>query len=168
MTSFDPIYDERSEILILGTFPSVKSREAGFYYAHPRNAFWRITGELLCGDPEALIGASNERKKQVLRDNNIALWDVCETCEIEGSADASIRKVKYNDIACILGKTQVKAIFFNGGKAEELFGRYMKEKNVKIELPCKRLPSTSPARAIPYEDKLRSWVMAINKTMSPV
>ena len=162
MTSFDPIYDERSEILILGTFPSVKSREAGFYYAHPRNAFWRIMGELLCNDRDVLIGATTARKKQVLRDNHIALWDVCETCEVSKSADASIRKVKYNDIAGILGKTQIKAIFFNGGKAAELFGRYMKEKNVKIDLPCKRLPSTSPARAIPFEDKLRIWRESIN------
>ena len=161
MTSFDPIYDERSEILLLGTFPSVKSREAGFYYAHPQNAFWRIMGELICGDRDVLIGASDARKKQVLRDNNIALWDVCETCEVSKSSDASIRNVKYNDIAELIGKTQIKTIFFNGGKAEELFERYRKEKNVKIDLPCRRLPSTSPARAIPYEDKLRIWKEAI-------
>ena len=162
MTSFDPIYDERSEILILGTFPSVKSREAGFYYAHPQNAFWRIMGELLCGDREALIGASDGRKKQVLRDNHIALWDVCERCEVNKSADASIRNVKYNDIAGLIGNTQIKAIFFNGGKAEELFKRYLKEMKVNVGLPLKRLPSTSPARAIPFEDKLRIWRESIN------
>ena len=166
MYCFEPVFDQRAEILILGTFPSVKSRQAGFYYAHPQNAFWRIIGDLFCGGGEDLRQAGIERKKQALIDNRIALWDVCNTCNIDGSADASIRNVVFNDIAGLIGKTNIKAIFFNGAKAEELFIRYKKEKDVSIELPCRRLRSTSPACAVRYEKKRAEWKAAIDKIIA--
>lgn len=162
MKCFEPIYDPESKILILGTFPSVKSRADGFYYAHPHNAFWRIIGDMFCkegdsGEGNDLTTCDIDRKRSVLLKNRIALWDVCETCEVNGSADASIRRVKFNDIAGLISKTKIHAIFFNGAKAEELFEKYVKAVKVEIDLPCRRLPSTSPACAIPFEAKFQAW-----------
>ena len=166
MKCFEPIYDAGSRLLILGTFPSVRSREAGFYYAHPRNAFWRIIGELYCGGatditPEALNLSAPERKREILLENHIALWDVCETCDVKGSSDASIGSVVFNDIAGVIHAADIRAIFFNGAKAEELFGRYLRAKHPDIDpglvVNARRLPSTSPANAIPFEQKLREW-----------
>ncbi|MGN1420717.1 MAG: DNA-deoxyinosine glycosylase [Eubacterium sp.] len=142
-----PIYDDRSEILILGSFPSVKSREQGFFYGHPQNRFWRVLARVYnCKTP-----ATVEEKTAFLLDNHIALWDVIKSCEITGSADSSIKNVQINDISEILNNSQVKRIFVNGKKAEALYKRYI-EKDIKIEAVC--LPSTSPANATFSEDRL--------------
>ncbi len=158
MKCFDPIFNSDSEMLILGTFPSVKSREAGFYYSHPRNAFWRIISELYSRGEE-LDGT--ESKKAVLLENRVALWDVCETCDVKNSADSTIRRVVFNDIAGFVRGTRIRALFFNGAKAEQLFERYLRETETDIGLPCVRLPSTSPANAMPFEKKRREWEKAL-------
>ena len=158
---FEPVFDAGSEMLVLGSFPSERSRAEGFYYAHPRNAFWTIIGQVFCpGEP--LDGT--ERKKAVLLENRIALWDVCMTCEIRKSADSTIRKAVYNDIAGLLGETRIRAVFFNGARAEQLFERYVRETGAEIDLPRTRLPSTSPAHAVPFEMKLQMWKQALAHT----
>lgn len=149
----NPIYDDNSEILILGSFPSVKSREQGFFYGHPQNRFWRVLARVYnCQTPNTI-----EEKFAFLLDNHIALWDVIKSCEITGSADSSIKNVEVNDISEILNNSQVKRIFVNGKKAEALYKRYI-EKDIKIKAVC--LPSTSPANASFSEDRLfEYWKM---------
>ena len=151
----NPIYDDNSEILILGSFPSVKSREQGFFYGHPQNRFWRVLARVYdCQTPNTI-----EEKTAFLLDNHIALWDVIKSCEITGSADSSIKNVEINDISEILNNSQVKRIFANGKKAEALYKRYI-EKDIKIKAVC--LPSTSPANASFSEDRLfEYWKNAI-------
>ncbi len=137
---FEPVYDKNSRVLILGTLPSVKSTEQGFYYGHPQNRFWRLMAELLgCHKPSSV-----EEKKNMLLSGGIALWDVIKRCDIEGSSDASIRNAEPNDIMRILSDADIKAIYANGGKAAELYN--------KLILPVTgreiiTLPSTSPANA---------------------
>ena len=134
----DPVYDKNSKILILGSFPSVKSREQGFFYGHPQNRFWRV----LAGIYESKVPITIDEKKRFLLDNNIALWDVIYSCEIEGSADSSIRNVVVNNIDDIINQTSIIKIITNGRKADELYNKYV---NMDIECVC--LPSTSPANA---------------------
>lgn len=131
-----PIFDKNSKILILGSFPSVKSRENMMYYSHPQNRFWKVLSILF--DEEIL-----DRKEFVLK-HNIALWDVIESCEIDGSSDSSIRNVIPNDIALILNNSQVSCIFTTGRKAYDLYNKYIK-KNLGIDVYL--LSSTSPANA---------------------
>lgn len=140
MHTFTPVYDEHSEVLILGTFPSVKSRENHFYYGHPRNRFWKVTAAVCgCEVPQTI-----EEKKHFLLENNIAIWDVIASCDIAGSSDSSITNVIVNDIERLLTETPIRAVFLNGAKAYELFMKYCSCKD-KAEI-CK-LPSTSPANA---------------------
>ena len=114
---FDPIYDEDSRILILGTFPSVKSREVQFYYGHPRNRFWKTLATLLQADFPQTV----EEKIQFLKTHHIALWDTCAACDIDGSADATIRRTVPNDIRPILEHTDIRAIFCGGKTAGGLY-----------------------------------------------
>lgn len=137
---FPPCFNEDSEILILGTFPSVKSREMQFYYGHPSNRFWRVLAELYHQD----VPGSVDEKKHFLSEMHIALWDVIEQCEIAGSSDSSIKNVKANDISMIIRKSKIRHIFLNGKKAMELYRKYIAE---TVELPADCLPSTSPANA---------------------
>lgn len=140
MHTFAPVYDKKSRVLILGTFPSVKSRENRFYYGHPRNRFWKVTAAVCgCEVPETI-----EEKKAFLLANYIAIWDVIASCDIAGSSDSSITNVVVNDIEKILHEAPIEAIFLNGAKACELFMKYCSCKD-KAEI-CK-LPSTSPANA---------------------
>ena len=138
--TFGPVFDACAEVLILGSFPSVKSREEGFYYGHPRNRFWKVL-EGLFG--EALPGTIPEKKDFLLR-NHIAVWDVIAECEIMGSADSSIRNVRENDMNVILEQSAVNRIFANGETAYKLFLKYCRKEG---QPPVKRLPSTSPANA---------------------
>jgi hypoxanthine-DNA glycosylase len=139
--SFDPICNESSRVLILGTMASPASLRAGMYYAHPRNAFWRILSELT-GDE---LPASNEAKRIFLLRHGIALWDTLKYCEREGAADSAIRREMPNDIVSLLiACPRIKAVFLNGGAA---YGYYQKYHAGQIELPFNRLPSTSPANA---------------------
>lgn len=149
--TFAPIYDKQSEILILGSFPSVKSRENQFYYGHPQNRFWKVVSKVLnVKTPETI-----EEKKQMLLDNHIAIWDVIASCSIQGSSDISIKDVVVNDFSEILENSSVKRIFVNGGKAYELYHKYAeKETGIKAI----KLPSTSPANAAWNVDRLcESW-----------
>ena len=138
--TFWPVFDACAEVLILGSFPSVKSREEGFYYGHPRNRFWKVLAGLF---GEALPGTIPEKKDFLLR-NHIAVWDVIAECEIMGSADSSIRNVRENDMNVILEQSAVNRIFANGETAYKLFLKYCRKEG---QPPVKRLPSTSPANA---------------------
>lgn len=146
-----PVYNEKSEILILGSFPSVKSREAMFFYGHPQNRFWRVTAAVFgCAEPETV-----EEKKQFLLDNGIAVWDVIASCEITGSSDSSIKNAVSNDIKGILEKTNIKRIFVNGKTALKYYEKYIKP---EIGLNAVCLPSTSPANATWSVEKLvEAW-----------
>ena len=146
-----PLYDENSALLILGSFPSVKSREAGFYYGNPQNRFWRVLAAVYGEEtPE-----STEEKKRFLHSHNIALFDVIKSCEITGSSDGSIKDVRPNDISAIIKKTKIKKIFLNGKTAERYYKKYNSD---KINLPAVCLPSTSPANAAWSGEKLiQAW-----------
>lgn len=142
-----PIYDENSEILILGTMPSIKSREIGFYYSHPQNRFWKVLASIYNEE----IPNTIEEKKLFLKRNHIALWDTLSSCTITSSSDSSIKNIKVNDINKLLEKTKIKKIFTTGKKAYDI---YQKEifKNTKLE--ANYLPSTSPANATYNLEKL--------------
>lgn len=152
---FGPVYDEHSKILILGSMPSVKSREQQFYYGHPQNRFWKVLSAVIGEQvPEAIA-----EKRAFLLKNNVALWDVIESCDIIDSADSSIKNVKENNMRVILDKAEIKAIFVNGGKAHELFLKYcmgyIEDKQRLWKKPnLIKLPSTSPANAAWSLDKL--------------
>jgi len=143
-----PVYDENSRILILGSFPSVKSRETLFYYGHKQNRFWKLVSELLNQN----VPETNKEKEEFLLRNHIALWDVVKSCEIKGSSDSSIRDVIPNDLNIILDKADIKQIYVNGKKAEELYKKFclnMTKREAKV------LPSTSPANAVYTMEKLK-------------
>ena len=144
---FEPIFDDKSRILILGTLPSVKSREGNFYYHHPQNRFWKVLAQICNVQPPTTIA----EKKAMLLANGIAIWDVVQSCDIIGSSDSSIKNVTPADLSVILKKAPVKTIFLNGGKAWELYQKYCKE---MTELPAVKLPSTSPANAAWSLEKL--------------
>ncbi len=131
-----PIYNQNSQILILGSFPSQKSREVSFYYAHPQNRFWKVLEKVF---DEKIIN-----KEKFLLQHNIALWDVIKSCQIEGSSDASIKDIEVNDIEFLLKTSNIKKIYVNGKKAYDLYHKYL-ENNLKIKAIY--LPSTSPANA---------------------
>ena len=138
--SFEPVYDKDSEILILGTLPSAKSRENNFYYGHKQNRFWKVLATLL----KEPVPDTIEEKKAMLLAHRIALWDVIQSCEIEGSSDASIRNVIPNDLSEILKTADIQVIYTNGGKAYELYQKYIFPVN---GIKADKLPSTSPANA---------------------
>ncbi len=149
--TFQPVYDENSRILILGTFPSVKSREMQFYYGHPQNRFWKVTAFLT----DSPIPQTIAEKKAMLLAGHIAVWDVIASCEIRGSSDSSIRGVVPNDIAGLLDQTGIRAVFANGNKAYELYEKYCE---ASCGLRAVRLPSTSPANAAWSLERLEeSW-----------
>ena len=152
-----PLFDGHSEILILGSFPSVKSRETGFFYGHPQNRFWRVLAALY-GETTP---ASVEEKKALLLRNRVALWDVIQSCEIEGSSDASIRNVVPNDLKVILSAAPVRRVFTNGGTADALYRKYCEKSAGLVAL---RLPSTSPANArMDLETLIRAWSVLLEK-----
>lgn len=138
--TFEPVCDKNSKILILGTFPSVKSRENNFYYGHPQNRFWKV----IAGITGSSVPETIEKKKELLLENHIAIWDVIESCTITGSSDSSIKDVTVNDIGALIEDSHICAIYGNGAKACELYDRYVKEQT-GIEIV--KLPSTSPANA---------------------
>ena len=152
-----PLYDSKAEILILGSFPSVKSREEGFFYGHPQNRFWKVMARICKQD----IPTTIEDKSKMILDNHFALWDVIQSCEITGSADSTIKNVTPNDLSNILNNANIKGIFVNGKKAEALYNKYI-FKNTGIKAIV--LPSTSPANASWSEDRLfEFWSNAINE-----
>jgi len=149
--SFKSFYNKDSEILILGSFPSVKSREKSFYYMNKTNRFWKVLGILFDNDFE------NEniiRKKELLSKYKIALYDVIEECEIIGSSDSSIKNVKPIDLQEIIDESNIKKIFINGATAYKYFEKYFKE---YLNM-CTKLPSTSAANAkMKIDDLLKQW-----------
>ncbi len=150
-----PICDENSKILILGSFPSQKSREQMFFYGHPQNRFWRVLANVFGQD----IPESVEDKTRFLLSNNIALWDVIASCDIIGSSDSSIKNVVANDLSLILSAANIERIFVNGKTAEKYFNRYTKQ-IIGRDAVC--LPSTSPANAAWGLEKLVSaWRIII-------
>ncbi len=142
-----PVWAPDSRILILGSFPSVESRESGFYYGHPQNRFWTVIASVL-GMPKP---ENVEEKVSLLKKGKIALWDVIRECEIRGSSDLSIKNAAANDIDALLKKTDVKAVFTNGKKAFALYNKLVLP-DTGIRAVC--LPSTSPAYAVKSADKL--------------
>ena len=143
----EPVYNRDSKILVLGSFPSVKSREQGFFYGHPQNRFWRMIATILGVDiPETV-----EEKRVLLLEHNIALWDVIASCDIEGSSDSSIRNVVANDISRIIDFANIQCIICNGAKSYELYQKHLEP---AISYKAVKLPSTSPANAAFTIDKL--------------
>ena len=146
-----PVFDKDSKVLILGSFPSVRSREEGFFYGHPQNRFWKVTSRLFNEE----IPLTTEEKKSFLLRSHIALWDVIGSCDIDGSSDSSIRNVTVNDISLILETADIQAIYLNGRKAYDLYKKYMLPATGREGI-C--LPSTSPANAAWSTEKLiQSW-----------
>lgn len=146
-----PVWDEHSHTLILGSFPSVKSRETAFFYGHPQNRFWRVTAAVF----DAPVPQSVCEKRDFLVSHGLALWDVIASCDIEGSADSTIRNVHPNDIAWLLAAAPVTRIFTNGKTAHSLYGKYLLT-TVGREAFC--LPSTSPANAsCSLGDLIEAW-----------
>lgn len=155
--TFPVYYNEDSEILILGSMPSVKSRELGFYYMHPQNRFWLVLSKVFNEE----ISDSIEDKKVFLRKHKVALWDVIASCEIAGSSDSSIKNVKVNDIKWLLKRTKIKKIYTTGKKSYELYNKYCLNKT-KINAIC--LYSTSPANCrIKLEELVENYQVINNK-----
>ena len=148
---FPPLYDGNSRVLILGSFPSVKSRETMFFYGHPQNRFWRVVSAVLgCECPQTV-----EEKKRMLHTHHIALWDTIASCEISGSSDSSIREAVPNDLMPILQTAPVRQIFCNGTAAYQLYCRYQQKLTGREAI---RLPSTSPAHAAWSADRrIQAW-----------
>ena len=144
---FLPVFDERSKVLILGSLPSVKSREQGFYYGHPQNRFWKVLAAV-CEEP---VPQAIEEKKAMLLRHGIAIWDVIFQCDIIGSSDSSIKNVVPADIAGLLTKTKIDHIFANGKTAGNLYEKYVREQTGRT---ITVLPSTSPANAACSLEKL--------------
>ena len=149
--AFGPVYDSESRILILGSFPSVKSREISFYYGHPQNRFWKLLS--------LLFNEEIKDKKTFLLKHHIALFDVIESCDIIGSSDTSIRNVKPNDLSLIINNSKIETVYLNGSKAYELYKKYCAD---KYDIDAIKLPSTSPANAAYSIEKLyNEWRMIL-------
>ena len=152
---FPPLYDEHSRILILGSFPSVKSREQMFFYGHPQNRFWRVLAAVLgCPAPQSI-----PEKRAMLLSHQVALWDSIARCEIAGSSDASITGVVPNDLSPIFAAADIRQVFCNGRKSHEMYRRYL-EPVYGRTASC--LPSTSPANAAWSLERLtEAWRAAL-------
>lgn len=148
---FEPVFDENSKVLILGTFPSVKSRENRFYYGHPQNRFWKV----IAGLTESEVPQTIEEKKKLLLEHGIAIWDVIESCDIIGSSDSSIKNVVPADIERVVANSKIQNIYANGGTAKKLYEKYSQKKTGREIIG---LPSTSPANAAySLERLLECW-----------
>ena len=137
---FGPLFGPDSRILVLGSFPSVKSREQNFFYGHPQNRFWKVVAAVFGEEVPADIPA----KKKLILSHGLALWDSIASCEITGSSDASIRNVLANDLRIILDASPIERIYCNGRKSHEMYDKYIRPV-LGREAEC--LPSTSPANA---------------------
>lgn len=157
-----PLYDEKSHVLILGSFPSVKSREAAFFYAHPQNRFWPTLAAVLGEETPKTV---KEKKAMALR-RGVAMWDTIGSCEIVGSSDASITNVVPNDLRVILETADIQAIFCNGGTSYASYNKYCRAMTGR---EAAELPSTSPANARWTQDKLlHAWREALLPYLSEV
>lgn len=148
---FPPLFDRNSSVLILGSFPSVKSREQNFFYGHPQNRFWKLISLLF--DEE--IPQSIDEKKRLILKHNLALWDVIHSCTVTGSSDSSIKDVVPNDLSVILQNSRVGRIFANGALSHKMYMKYIFP---KTGIEAVKLPSTSPANAAFSLDRLaENW-----------
>lgn len=152
---FEPFYDGASRVLILGSFPSVKSRKQCFYYGHPQNAFWRILATFFGEDKPLTV----EEKKAFLSKHNIALWDIVTECEIVGSRDETIKNFKVANLSEVLQNSSVSCILVNGGRAFSIFEKHYGG----LEIPYFKLPSTSPANARRNDDE---WYTALRRAFN--
>lgn len=153
--SFDPVFSPESRAIILGSWPSPKSWQQGFYYGHPQNRFWPLMARLTNKEcPETI-----EEKKTLILNSRLALWDVLEDCTIEGASDASIRNPVPVDLASVLKKTKIQAVFCNGAKSHELYKKFLFPLS---GIEAVRLPSTSPANAAFSPERLyQEWSKAL-------
>lgn len=152
-----PLYDSHSRVLVLGSFPSVKSRESEFFYGHPQNRFWRVLAAVY----DCPVPLTVPEKRALLLRNGIALWDVIASCEIVGSADSSIRNVRPNDLREILSGASIERILLNGRTAEKYYNQYLR-REIECEAIC--LPSTSPANAAWSVERLAAaWRAALQR-----
>ena len=156
IVAFPPVARADAKILILGSMPSVASLEEGFYYGHPRNAFWRILSEVY-GDP---LPETVEGKKALIVEHRLALWDALTACEREGSLDSAIRQPELNDFGALFAACpDIERVLFNGGTAHRLFIRagkaFLTGRDWRV------MPSTSPAYTLSYERKLAQWRQAL-------
>lgn len=135
-----PLYDKHSRVLLLGSIPSPKSREAGFFYAHPQNRFWRVLAAVLGEEVPQTI----EEKRAMCFKHHVALWDTIARCDIEGASDTSIRNAILNDIGKLVRESEITRIFATGGKSAELYRKLIEP---QLHIPIMQLPSTSPANA---------------------
>lgn len=148
---FAPVFDASSRVLMLGTMPSPKSRETGFYYGHPRNRFWKVLADV-CGEETPVL---REDKIAFALRNHIAVWDVLAGCDIRGADDSSIRNPVPNDMNRILKAADIRAVYTTGTKAAELYKRYCYP---KTGIEAVRLPSTSPANCrMSYEELYQAY-----------
>lgn len=153
---FPPLFDENAKKLILGSFPSVKSREEMFFYGHPQNRFWKLLAMLF----EEEIPQNIEEKKRLVINHNLALWDVIHSCTVTGSSDSSIKDVVPNDLSVILQNSRVDRIFANGALSHKLYMKYIFP---KTGIEAVKLPSTSPANAAFSLDRLaEQWKIIKN------
>lgn len=157
---FEPVFDERSRVLVLGSFPSVLSRANDFYYGNPRNRFWRVMARVL--GERVPADEDIPAKRQLLLDHCVALWDVVQSCDVRGSSDASIKNVVPVDVARITSVSPVRAVLCNGGTAGRLYHRWLEPQS---GLAAQVLPSTSPANAAWGEERL---VAAWSEVLSPL
>lgn len=150
VTGFPPFADDKSEVLILGSFPSVKSRAQSFYYGNPQNAFWRIVASYFNEQTPKTL----EDKQSLLRRRHIALWDIVTECEITGSQDSTIKHFQVANLQEVFTNSPIKAIIINGGKAYEIFAKHYND----VGVPVYKLPSTSPANTRRKDD---DWFAAL-------
>ena len=155
---FEPVFDENSKVLILGTFPSVKSRENRFYYGHPQNRFWKV----IAGLTESEVPQTIEEKKKLLLEHGIAIWDVIESCDIIGSSDSSIKNVVPADIERVVANSKIQNIYANGGTAKKLYEKYSQKKTGREIIG---LPSTSPAKAAYSLERLLECRQEVKKVL---
>ena len=141
----EPIFDEHSRALILGTMPSPKSREVRFYYGHPQNRFWRVLAAVF----DCTVPTTNDERREFVLTHRLALWDVLRSCEISGASDASIKNAAANDLSVVLDHAPIRAIFCTGTRATALYRRLIEP---KTGISAVALPSTSPANcAVSFE-----------------
>jgi len=157
--TFKAVFDKESKILILGSVPSVKSREQGFFYMHPQNRFWKVLSVVF--NDEDFLNKDIEIKKQALLKHKVSLYDVVESCDIIGSSDVSIKNVEYayDVINAILNSGKIEKIILNGAKAAKLFDNSKSGYNISDNVQILKMPSTSPANAAYSIDKLTAnWI----------
>ena len=153
--AFDPVFNSESRILVLGTMPSPKSRELGFYYSHPRNRFWPVLAKIF----EEKIPETPEEKRNFCLRHKIALWDVLKECDIEGASDSSIKNAVPNDLSVILCSADIKAVFTTGATAAKLYKKFMEP---ATGIPAIALPSTSPANAkVKFEELCEEYKIVL-------